>query len=151
MPGKSQSREIAYKIHKAVFLLDKISDQELQRRLKLGLSQFLVMGVLADQPKAPQKFVAEALDQTQAAISRQIDILVDLGYVQREKNKDSRREYVLSLSNRGMKKYQSGLDALDAHFDNLFDIWNSKQKQAIDGMLEKLVREIHKRNAKRIS
>jgi DNA-binding MarR family transcriptional regulator len=149
-PTIDQSKEITYKIHKAVFLLDKMSDQILQDRLNLGLSQFLVMMVLANQSKVPQKFVASQLDQTQAAVSRQIDILADLGYVSRERNPDSRREYVLSLSKTGLKTYRQGLEAVDQRFDKLFEIWSKSEKSNLLSALSKLVFEIKTRGSEAI-
>jgi DNA-binding MarR family transcriptional regulator len=145
-----QSKEITYKIHKAVFLLDKLSDQILQDRLNLGFSQFLVMMVLAGQSKVPQKYVAAQLDQTQAAVSRQIDILADLGYVSRERNPDSRREYVLSLTKSGLKVYRQGFEAIDQRFDKLFDIWSKAEKTNLLSALGKLVREIKARGSEEI-
>jgi DNA-binding MarR family transcriptional regulator len=141
-PTLDQSKEITYKIHKAVFLLDKMSDQILQDRLNLGFSQFLVLMVLAGQSKVPQKFVAGQLDQTQAAVSRQIDILVDLGLVSRDRNPDSRREYVLSLTKPGLKAYNLGFNAIDDRFDKLFGIWSKAEKDNLLSALSKLVMEI---------
>jgi DNA-binding MarR family transcriptional regulator len=149
-PTITQSKEITYKIHKAVFLLDKMTDQILQDQLGLGFSQFLVMMALAKQPRVPQKHVAKALDQTQAAVSRQIDILVDLGLVSRDMNPDSRREYVLSLTKRGEKKYREGLARVDERFDKLFNVWNSGEKSNLLRCLDKLVFEIHTKGAKKI-
>lgn len=137
-----QSKEITYKIHKAVFLLDKMSDQILQNQLGLGFSQFLVMMTLAKQPNVPQKFVASALDQTQAAVSRQVDILVDLKYVSRETNAESRREYVLNLTKLGEKKYRQGLKEIDERFDKLFEVWTKSQKNDLLHALDQLILEI---------
>lgn len=141
-PTLDQSKEITYKIHKAVFLLDKMSDQILQDRLNLGFSQFLVLMVLAGQSKVPQKFVASQLDQTQAAVSRQVDILVDLGLVSRDRNPDSRREYVLSLTKSGLKAYNKGFESIDERFDKLFGIWTKTEKDYLLSALGKLVMEI---------
>lgn len=141
-PTLDQSKEVTYKIHKAVFLLNKLSDQILQDRLNLGLSQFLVMMVLAGQSKVPQKFVATQLDQTQAAVSRQIDILVDLGYVSRDTNPESRREYVLSLTKVGQKVHRQAFEAIDERFDKLFGIWTKSEKSNLLGALNKLIMEI---------
>jgi MarR family transcriptional regulator, transcriptional regulator for hemolysin len=149
-PTLNQSKEITYKIHKAVFLLDKMSDQILQDRLSLGFSQFLVLMVLAGQSKVPQKFVASQLDQTQAAVSRQIDILVDLGYVSRERNPDSRREYVLNLTKTGLKAYRQGFEAIDQRFDKLFEIWSKTEKSNLLSALSKLVFEIKIRGSEAI-
>lgn len=140
--SSDQSKEITYKIHKAVFLLDKMSDQILQHQLGLGFSQFLVMMTLAHQPNVPQKFVASALDQTQAAVSRQVDILVDLRLISRETNVESRREYVLCLTKLGEKMYRKGLKAIDERFDGLFNVWTKNQKSELLNALEQLIIEI---------
>ncbi|MBX4187791.1 MAG: MarR family transcriptional regulator [Candidatus Doudnabacteria bacterium] len=145
-----QSKEITFKIHKAVFLLDKMCDQILQDRLGLGFSQFLVLMTLAGMPKAPQKSVAKSLDQTQAAVSRQLDLLVDQGYVSRERNPDSRREYVLSLTKSGEKKFRQGLSEIDQRYDKLFQIWKKDEKNNLLGCLDKLLLEIRTKGVKKI-
>lgn len=150
MSPLAQSKEITYKIHKAVFLLDKMSDQILQDRLGLGFSQFLVMMTLAGQPKVPQKFVAKSLDQTQAAISRQIDLLVNKKLVSRDRNPDSRREYVLSLTKLGEKKTHQGFEAIDERFDKLFQIWSKDEKSNLLNLLSKLLLEIKTKGARKI-
>jgi DNA-binding MarR family transcriptional regulator len=149
-PTLDQSKEITYKIHKAVFLLDKMSDQILQDRLNLGFSQFLVLMALAGQPKAPQKFVAAQLDQTQAAVSRQVDILVDLKLVSRMQNPENRREHILALTKSGLKAYRDGLSAIDERFDKLFSIWQKSEKANLIQALDKLVFEIRSKGADKI-
>ncbi len=131
-------------------MLDKMSEQILQDRLGFGFSQFLVLLTLAGQPKAPQKFVARALDQTQAAVSRQVDILVNLGLVSRTRNPDSKREYVLSLTKPGMKKFRQGLDAIDERFGKLFRIWTREEQQVLSRCFDKLLLEIHSKGADKI-
>lgn len=150
MTTSGQSKEITYQIHKAVFLLDKMSDQILQDQLGLGFSQFLVMMTLANQPNVPQKFVASSLDQTQAAVSRQVDILVGLKLVSRTTNAESRREYVLCLTKLGQKKFRQGLNAIDARFDKLFEVWSKDQKSNLLGALSNLIAEIKHKGTQNI-
>ena len=149
-PTIGQSKEITYQIHKAVFLLDKMSDQILQDQLGLGFSQFLVMMALAKQPKSPQKSVAASLDQTQAAVSRQIEILVRMKLVSRDRNPDTKREYVLSLTQLGQRRYREGLDQIDLRFDKLFQIWSKNEKSNLINALDKLVFEIRTKGIKKI-
>jgi DNA-binding MarR family transcriptional regulator len=148
MPNKAQSKDIVYKIHKAVFLLDKLSDKILQTSLGLSFSQFLVMMVLANQPKVPQKFVAAALDQTQAAVSRQIDLLVDASIVLREKNKLSKREYVLSLTKSGINKYNQSWDVLNKQLMDIFQIWPKQDQNKIVALLDDLITKMHLTDSK---
>ncbi len=146
----TSKREITYKIHKAVFLLDKLSDQILQCHQGLGFSQFLVLMVLNDQPKAPQKLVANRLDQTQAAVSRQIDILADLGLISRERNPEAKREYVLKLTTSGRNKFKDGLAELDKRLGKLFDIWSGSEKNNLAGCLDRLIIEIREKGTEAI-
>jgi DNA-binding MarR family transcriptional regulator len=125
-----------------VFLLDKIADQILQKRMNLGFSQFLVMMTLADQPHAPQKFIAAALDQTQAAVSRQIELLVRKGLVVRARKLDNKREYILSLTKLGEKTYNICSLEVNAKFEKLFQIWSKHEKNIVLGALDKLIFEL---------
>ena len=110
-------------------LLDKLADSAVYAKIGISYSQFLVLAVLAGQDKVPQKFVAGQLGQTQAAVSRQVDLLVGSRLVSRTRNKHSRREYVLGMTKAGQKKYKLGLAAVDGKFGSVFVSWR-KEDQA---------------------
>ena len=137
--GQGQGRELAYRIHQAVFLLDKALDKALQGRIGLGLSQFLVLKALVDLPHVPQKHVAAALDQTQAAVSRQVDILDGLGLVSRAQNPDNRREYVLALTKAGKARYAKAVLAMDAVLNETFRVLGNVEKGRILESLDRLL------------
>jgi DNA-binding MarR family transcriptional regulator len=141
---ESHAEAIIYKIHKTVFLLDKISDQLLQTHLNFGFSQFLVMMVLANQPKSSQKTITKSLDQTQAAVSRQVGILVRKKFVTRERNPKAKREYVLSLTELGKKNYKQGVDILNDNLKEIFGIWSKHEKSNMLVGLDKLMSSLRK-------
>ena len=82
-------------------LLAKRLDAELKRQHGIGLSQYRVLRVLAEKQRITQKSIASALDQTEASISRQMDVLQDDRLVTVHKNPEDRRERIVVLAPRG--------------------------------------------------
>jgi DNA-binding MarR family transcriptional regulator len=144
----SINKNIGNKLHKTVFLLDKISDQILKQKLNLSFSQFLAMQVLFHQPKAPQKFVANSLDQTQAAVSRQVELLVGKKMVSRSRHPARKREYVLSLTKQGLKAFKQGQAVIESGLGKTFEILNKTSKEDLIESLDKLIGAVRQHNKK---
>lgn len=134
-----QSNRLTYTVHKAVFLMDKISNRILMDSTGLGLSQFLALLVLHDLTLGAQKDVANALGQTQAAVSRQIDILVGLKLVLRSRDPKSKRKYNLSLTPLGRKKLFAGFRTIDLKYGKFFKSWPEQDKRIVNRAFEKLL------------
>jgi DNA-binding MarR family transcriptional regulator len=131
--------EAAGAVQRTGMLLERAFDRALQKRLGFGFSQFQVMQVLASHPRVPQKFVATALEQTQAAVSRQLEILSRQKLVQRAANAENRREYVLALTKAGARKYRQAVMILAAKTDRCLQPLTIKERMLLVETLDKIM------------
>ncbi len=137
------NQEIVMKTHRLVFLMDKITEKTLKQSCELTFSQFLILTALNHCTKVPQSEVARFLDQTQAAVSRQVDILKDRGMVSRMENPENRREHILELTDLGKSKVVEAEAAIDAKFDELFRELSESEKTEFVDLVEKIVKPIY--------
>jgi DNA-binding MarR family transcriptional regulator len=70
---------IGYMLQHTASIMYRQSDQVLQERLGLGMSQYKILMILHEKPQIRQRVLADQLGQTEASISRQIKLLVERG------------------------------------------------------------------------
>lgn len=136
------SEAIAYKIHKAVFVIDKTADSSLQRKMNLTLSQFLILMNVVQKPGLTQIEIALFLEVTQAAVSRQIDILKNKNLISIKKNEENRRENLLFPTTLGQSTFDKSHQILDEAFDELYSAMNVKEKENLEKSLDKLLSSV---------
>jgi DNA-binding MarR family transcriptional regulator len=106
---------IGRKVHKFVFLFDRIVDQRLRKTLDVSLSQFrMLWAVHNHQLKASQSQIAAFHDVSRAAVSRQVDILVKRGLIERGGHPLSKRKYMVGLTPRGRTLFRKALAITEA-------------------------------------
>lgn len=137
--NKNFSQAIAYKIHKAVFIMDKLADSTLQNKLDLTFSQFLVLMSVVQNPKIKQIDIADFLELTQAAVSRQIEVLKNKGLITISQNEENRRENLLSPTVKGKEIFIKANAILHETFDDLYKVMNEKEKENLEKSLNKLL------------
>ena len=113
-------------IHKVVFAVDRSADHLLAKSLDTTFSQFLLLTAISRCPGLSQQKIATFLNLTPAAISRQIDNLVNAGYIVREEDPESRRAHVVNLTEKGKERHEAMKTVLLRSF-----------KSRIDGIAEK--------------
>ena len=133
------SEAIAYKIHKAVFVLDKVADTTLQSKIDLTLSQFLLLMVVIQHPNIKQIEIADFLELTQAAVSRQIDVLKNKKLITITQNEENRRENLVSPTASGNKVFNQANDILQTTFEDLYKVMTEKEKENLEKSLDKLL------------
>lgn len=139
---------LVYKLHKAVFLINKITDQSLQNSLSLGLPQFLILMAVNRHPGTMQMNVAKYLDLTEAAVSKQMNLMLSKGLIERCENPKNRREHVLHITLTGKKILAAATDLLDKKMLEIFDTMNQKEKDSLIHSLDKMTGIIHSKGLK---
>lgn len=89
--------EIPYLLHHLSSVLDRQFAVALEEQLQVSVSQLRIIEALIEQPYSQQRSIARFLGQTQSAISRQIQILEDGGYVSRKQNPNDSRQRIITL------------------------------------------------------
>jgi DNA-binding MarR family transcriptional regulator len=126
---------IGYLLQHTATILMRQSDQVLQERLGIGMSQFKLLMILKDNPNVQQRKLAECLGQTEASISRQIKLLCEKGLLAIKVNPRSRREHITVPTAKGVKMTEAALEVLAQYHTPMFDLISDKQKQQLTDIL----------------
>lgn len=137
MDALSQSAsKTGFLVQHVAFSLHRLGDQVLQERLGVGFSQFKLMMVLEKKPHIQQKQIAEALNQTEASISRQIKLLQEKGLLQTTVSPKNRREHITTLTPKGVRFTEEAVRVLEEYYQPLLDGLSSKQQDQLhDGLV----------------
>lgn len=92
--------------------LQQMADNLLFQETGVGLSQIRIMSGLSYSVPRSQKYLAVKLSQTEANISRQLQVMKDDGLVSIEKNKKDGRQRDILLTPKGQNIYTDGVSAL---------------------------------------
>jgi DNA-binding MarR family transcriptional regulator len=79
---------------------------------------------------------------TEAAVSRQIDILDEKGFISREKDKENRRQNNLSLTETGKKILKQSVDVLEETHAKMYQNLDKKELELLETTLEKLLQTV---------
>jgi DNA-binding MarR family transcriptional regulator len=129
----------AFKIHALSQLMDKGAEQVLQEKMGISYSHFLILLILKNYGPSSQKEVANMLAVTPAAISRQIDALIEANLLRRQSRNGSRREYELSLTAKGEEKVVTSRQILVKRFDVLLQDVNLYEIEVFNRVLDHLL------------
>lgn len=88
---------VPYLLQHISSVLDKQFAAELEESVGITLSQLRVINALQQQPRAQQSSIAEFLGQSESAVSRQVALLEEDGYIIRKKNPNDGRQRLLVL------------------------------------------------------
>lgn len=132
------------KIHKLVFLTEKLIDRELSNQFEVSFSQFRILSVISKCPGISQKNIAEIQEMTQAAVSRHIDVLERLHYVALATNSANRKEHNLHLTRKGNDLYISASGFMFGRSRDLLDILEGRQRTDLQVILDSLLKEVRK-------
>lgn len=139
MSTDNHFKSLAFTIHQVVFLLDKLADKVLQDKLELTHSQFLILTALENNQSCSQTKIAQFLELTEPAVSRQTELLLKKKLIIKNENKNNRREYILTLSAPGKKKLHEALHLLDKIYDQIFQVMDNQNKKIFAHNLAQLL------------
>lgn len=139
MPHETPYERFLKALHKTVFSLDRYADRLLSENSHGTFSQFLVMTAIAKCPKVSQQKIAEFLNLTPAAVSRQIDVLVSAGFIARKEDPQSRRAHVIELTASGEKHYLELKSSLMDAFKDRLHLVKPSELESASATLEKVL------------
>ena len=115
-----------YKLHKLTNTLDKAFDQTLHNHTEIGLSQFSLLFAVGRYESVNQRKLANFLEVSTPAVSRQVDIAKRLGWLNVTPSPIDRHGNSLALTIQGRKLVEKGIRTLEEH---LFKIFADHNKQ----------------------
>lgn len=134
-----QTQLVGYKLHKLASMLDRQADTLLLKQFELTLSQFVLLFGLAHHPEASQSALARYLNLTQAAVSRQIDGLLNRGLIERHNNVKNRREHIIKVTPKGHELLTKAKLGLGAMYQTVLKDVSSSQLKTFSKVLDKLL------------
>jgi DNA-binding MarR family transcriptional regulator len=126
------TQNIGYLLQHLCSMLAKQSDQALQERLGIGISQFKILRVLQYSPATRQRQVADWLGQTEASISRQIKLMIEKGLLHVTISPKNRREHLTTVTAKGLRMAEEAMKVLGNSQAAMYaDIGEKKQQQLL--------------------
>ncbi len=129
-------------LHKAVYVIDRGADRLLTESMGGTFSQFLVLMATAQCPGLSQQKISAFLDLTPAAVSRQVDSLVEEGLLERKQDPSSRRSHVVNLTAKGEKRFLAMKNLLIQSFSETVAI-DAKELDVASTTIENVVARMH--------
>lgn len=135
---QKQINTIGYLLQHVSAVLHRQSDQMLQERLGIGMSQFKILMMLQRQPNVKQRVLAHALGQTEASISRQVKLLHEKGMLALRVDPDERRKHIAVLTPKGTTLAEAARQCLAEYHAPMFEELGEKQRKQLQEILAKL-------------
>lgn len=139
---KSQAEVIGYKLHKLASAADRKVDQRIQDKYGVSQSQFLILFGAAGEWQPTQCAVARFLNLTQAAVSRQIDNLVERGLITRLENSENRREHLLTITASGQDVLTKVKTEVQAEYTDMLSDVSASELKVFEEVLSKLLGKV---------
>ena len=132
------SQNLGFAFQKLAFSLLRRSDELLQSKLGIGYAQYKLLEVLAEHPNASQRFVASALYQTEASISRQVKLMQAAGLLRVGTPSDNKRVRVIALSTKGSELHARAAGILNQCYMGYFGGLHASEAEAFAKVIAKL-------------
>lgn len=133
------TQNLGFAFQKLAFTLLRRSDELLQSKLKIGYAQYKLLEVLAEHPHSSQRFIASALMQTEASISRQVKLMQAAGLLRVGTPAENKRVRVISLSTKGSELHVRAAGILNQCYMSYFR--SLSPQEAADFM--KTIQKLH--------
>lgn len=145
----SDISKLATNIHRLSNVLGRIGDRTLQDGYGFGISQFKIIWVLHQHSEGVlQTTIASWLNQTEAAVSRQVGLLHEDGLIEKHVDPDNRRNHVIALSQKGKDLADDAMGALVSAYQPYFADLTLTEQDGLNNLLEKVffavIRDKHK-------
>ena len=138
MQHEDQPEAIGYLLQHVASTLQRQSDQVLQERLGIGMSQYRILTTLQASPNTSQRQMADSLGQTEASISRQVKLLQERGMLQLQVDPSEKRKHITHPTPKGLKITEAAREILNQYNMPMLDGLSSKEQTQLAAMLARL-------------
>jgi DNA-binding MarR family transcriptional regulator len=120
------------------YVLQQVADEILEQEAGVGLSAARIMSTLNKSVPQSQRAIASELRQTEANVSRQLHNMKKQGLVSITKNKKDSRQRDVTLTSKGVKKYQEAEKLLKRQQAKFLKILNAGEADILELAAQKL-------------
>lgn len=140
---------LATNVHRLSTVLGRLGDNTLQECCGFGISQFKIVWMLhIHEEGVLQTTIASWLNQTEAAVSRQVGLLSEEGLIDKQVDPVNRRNHVIILSPEGREFAENAMKALVKEYEPYFGVLSKAEQETLNSLLEKVfftvVKKAHK-------
>ena len=114
--------------------LDRIINLTLHKEMGFGASQFRILMALSIRPTITQKEIAEFWDVTEAAVSRQVSLLENRGWV--------KRKPTMTITPLGVVTLEKARGIMEKVFERIFKKISDKKRKTASEIFEELLSTI---------
>lgn len=126
-----QASAIGYLLQHVTAMMQRQSDQMLQERLGIGMSQYRILLMVEHNSSVGQRVIADNLGQTEASISRQVKLLHEKGMLATHVDPSERRRHITALTAKGIKVTMAAREILDQFYEPLFGSMTAKEQDQL--------------------
>ena len=134
--GGDTTLRLVQMMHRLVFVLDKGADRLLRAQGRQSFSLTILLHILDTHGTRSQDVIAECLNITPPAVSRQVDTLVKAGLVTRDVVADNRRQYRIALTPAGKKEVRGSIALLEKSLAPMFECIPEPKRAAAIRVME---------------
>jgi DNA-binding MarR family transcriptional regulator len=127
-------------LHYLMFVLQHISDETLGKEAGTSLSHVRIMAALHIATTHSQRAIAVHLHQTEANVSRQLQVMQKAGLVNIKKNKKDARQRDVMLTPKGKKKLTQAEKILNHQHKQLLSRLPKNTSKSFDSSVKDLLR-----------
>lgn len=132
------TNDIGYMLHHVASVLHRQSDQILQERLGIGLSQYKILMMLQWASDTSQRQIAGSLGQTEASISRQVKLLLEKGMLATQVDPSERRKHIAHPTAKGIRVAIAAREVLDEYHNAMLEALSTKERDQFMNMLTRI-------------
>lgn len=129
-------------LHRLEFILQHKSDMLLRDSLGVGFGQVQIMHALHRSVPVNQRALAVKLHQTEANVSRQLQLLKKKGIANITRNKKDKRLHEISLTAKGNKIYAKAEKILASQHRELLKLVDKREILGFDRVVSQLLKSL---------
>jgi len=127
-----------YLLHSIVSFSEKKADKILRSSFEISFYQFLIMSMVDEFPNCTQKFFANGVNLTEAAVSKLIQQNIESGTIKRKTDPKNRRQNLLSLTPKGLEVLSKSYNLLHSKAEEVFSPLTKNERVDFTKSLNKI-------------
>lgn len=129
----------ATSLHQLMFVLQRLSDELLDREAGVGLAQVRIMAELHTSRAYSQSLVAHKLGQSEANVSRQLHTMKKDGLVRITKNKKDGRQRDVILTPKGKRQVEKAEKLLQSQHREMLKLLSTAEAKSFNKVVNHLL------------
>ena len=127
-------------LHRLMFVLQHMSNEMLLDYTGVGLSAALIMSTLSKSTPLSQRAIASSLRQSEANVSRQLQVMKKQGLVSVRQSRQDKRQREVVLTAKGATTHDKALQLLDKQQKDILQLIEVTEAKVFSQTVDNLLR-----------